>query len=303
MRTLRAKTTGLRKVSAASGFDCAAAFQKIARGCVANIKAHHGSACTGDAEAVHQIRVAITRLRAAVSFFARMVADAEWLRIKSEIAWLNIALGAARDSDVSMEYAARKRYQSWAQHRVSEELEQRRKKDHRRLVRCLRSDRFHRLIEAISAWIERGAWLTPEQPTARGTEAEPLKAYSAGRLDRWHRWLVRKGRRLDELNASQRHRLRIKAKRLRYMLEALREIGAIANASEFRHVHGPAKRLQRALGDFRDLKRFGSLAASSPLAGEGKRAKKRPPGYRQRREKLMGDAIEAYHGLKLAGAR
>ena len=232
-----------------------------------------------------------------------MVADAEWLRIKSEIAWLNVSLGAARDSDVAIDYATRKRYQSWAGHRIGEQLGQCRTRDHRRLVRCLRSKRFRRLIETMSGWIERGAWLMPEERMARGTDAEPLKAYSTRRLDSWRRWLVRKGRRLDELNASQRHRLRIKAKHLRYMLEALTEIVALRTASEFRRVRGPAKRLQRALGDLRDLKRFAGLAVSSPLAGEGKRAKKRPPGYRQRREKLMGDAVEAYHGLKQAGAR
>src|SRR4029434_4777431 len=78
--------------------------------CVAAIKAHHSSACAGDTEAVHQIRVAITRLRAAVAFFAPIVVDAEWLRLKKEIAWLNGPLGAARDSDVVVEYARRKRY-------------------------------------------------------------------------------------------------------------------------------------------------------------------------------------------------
>src|SRR4051812_35020717 len=62
--------------------DCATAFQKIALDCVAKVRLHHSSACAGDAEAVHQIRVAITRLRAAVSFFAPITLDAEWRRLK-----------------------------------------------------------------------------------------------------------------------------------------------------------------------------------------------------------------------------
>jgi CHAD domain-containing protein len=41
------------------------------------ISSHHSSACAGDPEAVHQLRVAIARLRAAVSFFAPMAMDAE----------------------------------------------------------------------------------------------------------------------------------------------------------------------------------------------------------------------------------
>ena len=121
MATRPTGTSSRRKAAAAAALDCATAFQKIALDCVAAIKAHHTSACAGDAEAVHQIRVAITRLRAAVAFFAPIVVDAEWLRLKKEIAWLNGPLGAARDSDVVVEYARRKRYRAWAQRMIGEQ--------------------------------------------------------------------------------------------------------------------------------------------------------------------------------------
>jgi CHAD domain-containing protein len=100
MRDYPTGTSSRHKAAEAAGLDCAAVFQKIGLDCVASIKAHHTNACAGDAEAVHQIRIAITRLRAAVAFFAPIVVDAEWLRLKKEIAWLNGSLGAARDSDV-----------------------------------------------------------------------------------------------------------------------------------------------------------------------------------------------------------
>jgi hypothetical protein len=70
------------------------------------------------------------------------------------------------------------------------------------------------------------------------------------------------------------------------MLEALAKV---RGCSGFRHLHGPAKRLQGALGDLRDLKRFADLADSG---GE-----KHPPGYRHRKEKLLNAAIEAYRGF------
>ena len=156
MRAHPVETSSRRKAAEAARLDCAAAFQKMALDCVAAIKAHHSSACAGDAEAVHQIRVAITRLRAAVAFFAPIVVDAEWLRLKKEIAWLNGPLGAARDSDVVVEYARRKRYRAWAQRKIGEQLDQRQMRDHRRLVRCLRSARTQRLIAAMAGWIRAG---------------------------------------------------------------------------------------------------------------------------------------------------
>jgi CHAD domain-containing protein len=300
MRDHPTGTSSRRKAADVVGLDCATAFQKMTLECVAAIKAHHSSACAGDAEAVHQIRVAITRLRAAVLFFAPIVVDAEWRRLKEEIAWLNGPLGAARDSDVVMEYARRKRYHAWAQRMIGEHLDQRQMQDHRRLVRCLRSARTQRLVAATAAWIRQGPWL---QRYKRRKQAEALQSYCARKLDRWHEWLVRKGKRLKSLGASRRHRLRIKAKRFRYMLEALTETAALRGRSEFHHLHRPAKRLQRALGDMRDLQRFAGLASGSPQVENGKRGKKHPPGYRHRKEKLLGAAIAAHHDLKCAGVR
>ena len=294
MRVHPTGTSSRRKAAEAAGLDCAAAFQKMALGCVADIKAHHTSACTGDAEAVHQIRVAITRLRAAVAFFALIVVDAEWLRLKQEIAWLNGPLGAARDSDVGVEYARRKRYRAWAQARIGQQLEQRQTQNHRRLVRSLRSARTQRLVAAMARWIKQGAWLGRYK---RRKDAEVLQSYCAGELNRWHDRLVRKGKRLKTLEASRRHRLRIKAKRFRYMLEALTETVALRGRGEFHHLHRSARRLQRALGDMRDLERFAGLADGSPLAENGKRGRKHPPGYRDRREKLLDAAIAAHRDL------
>jgi len=300
MRDHPTGTSGRRDAAEAAGLDCAAAFQKMALGCVAAIKTHHGSACAGDAEAVHQIRIAITRLRAAVAFFAPIVVDAEWRRLKEEIAWLNGPLGAARDSDVVVEYARRKRYSAWAQRMIGGQLDQRRMRDHRRLVRCLRSARTQRLVAAMADWIGQGAWL---EKYKRRKHAEALQPYCERELDRWHDRLVRKGKQLKTLGASRRHRLRIKAKRFRYMLEALSQTVARWGRREFHHLHRPAKRLQRALGDMRDLERFAGLAGRSPQADNGNRGKKHPPGYRDRREKLLGAAIAAHRDLKHAGVR
>jgi CHAD domain-containing protein len=297
MRGRPTRTSSRDKAAEAAGLDCATAFQTMTLGCVADIKAHHSSACAGDAEAVHQIRVAITRLRAAVAFFTPIVVDAEWRRLKEEIAWLNGPLGAARDSDVVVEYARRKRYGAWAQRMIGEQLDQRQTRDHRRLVRGLRSVRAQRLIAALAGWIRQGPWLARYK---RRKHTEALRSYCVRELNRWHERLVRKGRHLKTLGASSCHRLRIKAKRFRYMLEALTETVTLWRRGEFLHLHRPAKRLQRALGDMRDLERFAGLAGGSPQADNGKRGKKHPPGYRHRREKLLGVAMAAHRDLKHA---
>jgi len=155
-------------------------------------------------------------------------------------------------------------------------------RDHRRLVRSLRSGRTQRLVIAMARWIKRGPWLE----RYRRSQNEALQDYCTRELGRWHKRLVRKGRHLKTLGASPRHRLRIKAKRFRYILEALRETDALQKPAEWRRLHRPAKQLQRTLGDLRDLARVAELAAGSP------------PGYRRRTEELLDAAVSAYRDLK-----
>jgi CHAD domain-containing protein len=290
---------GRRKAAEAASLDCAGAFQRIALDAVGAVRAHHAGACAGDAEAVHQIRVAITRLRAAVAFFAPVVADAEWLRLKREIAWLNGPLGDARDSDVIVEYARRKKYRAWVRAMAGEQLEQRQAQDHRRLVRCLGSARTQRLIAGLARWARQGTWLKRYK---QRKDVEALPAYCTGELNRWHERLIRKGKRLEDLGAERRHRLRIRSKRFRYMIEALTETVPLWSRGKCRHLHRPAKQLQRALGDMRDLERLAVLAKELSPAGNAKPETKRPPGYRRQRAKLFSAAAAAWRDLKHAEA-
>jgi len=283
--------------SVRTSLDCAAAFQKIAFDCVARVKVGHGGVSAGNPEAVHQMRVALTRLRAAVSFFAPMTADAKWRHLKKEIAWLNVSLGAARDSDVLVAYARRKRFRAWAQRRTDQGLDKCQARDHRRLVRRLDSQRFQSLMEAMTDWIKRGPWLRRWERNSLGKPAKPLKAYSERELNRWRQRLIRKGRRLESLGASRRHRLRIRTKRLRYMLEALTDIVPLHDRNEFRQLRRATKRLQQVLGDMRDLERFARLGAST----KGGRPAKKLPNHRRHRKKLLRVAAEALRSLKDAG--
>ena len=227
------------------------------------------------------------------AFFAPFVADAEWLRLKKEIAWLNISLGAARDSDVVVEIARHKRHRAWAQHAIGERSRSVSEAGSspagslpaRRPVST--PDRFNDGLD--QAW--SNGWRAGN--CGARNDAEPLPAYCERELNRWRKRLIRKGRHLETLNAARRHRLRIRIKRFRYMLEALSEIVPVRGRGKFAHVHRPAKRLQRTLGDLRDLKRFADLAASSPR-DKGQRGKKRPPGYRRQKEELLDAALKAY---------
>lgn len=280
----------------AARLDCANAFQRIALDCVADIRVHHGGACSGDAEAVHQMRVAITRLRAAVSFFAPMTTDAAWSRLKVELAWLNVLLGDTRDSDVLADYAGQQRYRAWITHVGGQRLNQRRMRDHGRLAIALHSVRYRRLMSSLSGWIQRGPWLKDSKDIAFG--GRDLRAYSEWKLRRWHKRLSRKGRHLATLDASRRHRLRIRVKRFRYMLEALARMLPPRDRARIRRMQKPARQLQGGLGDLRDLTRFGQAAVATQGAADARRRFIELPSFRKDERKILKLVSTAFRDLR-----
>jgi CHAD domain-containing protein len=270
------------------------AFQRIALDSVANIKACHSDACSGEAEAVHRMRVAVTRLQAAVSFFSPMTKDAVWPRLKAELSWLNTFLGAARDSDVLAEYARHRRYRASMLFVDRQRLSQRRMRDHGRLAIALRSVRYRRLVRSLSNWVEGGPWLKDSKRNASGRQ--DLKAYSESKLRHWHQRISRKGRHLATLDASRRHQLRIRVKRYRYMLEALEHLLPPRHRAKTRLIRKSAKQLQGWLGDLRDLKRFCRAAAASGSVSDSKRFIK-PASYRKNKRRTLNLVKSAFREL------
>ncbi len=267
--------------------DCATAFQLIARDCLAKMDAQRLGTIAGNEEALHQTRVAISQLRAAVAFFAPMTSDAAWPNIESEIEWLYAILGEARDADVMAALLRRKRYRKWAK-QVGAHDPMERSRLYHRVAACMRSARFRRLTAELSRWVERGPWLMRQDESAQRHRAVPLKAYRQQKLKRWHAGLVRKGRGLAAMGDKPRHRFRLKGKRYRYALESLNGICAASDRTRLRRLQKPVRDLQRALGDLRDLQRLRHIGTSPS----------RPPGYREHKKELLADAGEAFRGIK-----
>ncbi len=96
----RRKPRRRRGVSLDGGLTCRQAFRAIAQNCLRQIIVNERGMCAGDANSLHQMRIGLRRMRAAIIAFDKMVADSEKKRIKSELKWITNELGPARDLDV-----------------------------------------------------------------------------------------------------------------------------------------------------------------------------------------------------------
>jgi CHAD domain-containing protein len=242
---------------------CDTAFRVVARRHLADLTASHQATCQGDPAALHQMRIALTHLRATILFFSPMVDDAQRTQIRSELKWLNAHLGAVRDLDVAIErlrMTTNKRSLQANSHDRS--WERRRESSNRHLVRALRSPRYRRLVESTSDWIEHGPWSIAKGKRAAKKRAAPIAAYSLPKLTRWQDKLLEMSRKLPKLSVKKRHRLRLMNKKLCYSIEALAELSA---AKGFSRCQGALKHLRKAhksLGQLNDGASGESLAAS-----------------------------------------
>lgn len=245
-------------VALAPDVDVQSAFRMIARACLHQLVANQSMMLAGDAEGLHQMRVALRRLRAAISLFSDMLSDPQTEVLKGEFKWITGALGPAREFEIflkrAVEPAADRERDEPGITLVSRELRQKREDALARARAAVESPRFRDLALDTLAWIETGDWMRNSDDAAGILRERPVAAVAAEQLRRRWKKILKGGKRLYTLDPQRRHRLRIQAKKLRYAAEffatAFPRKKFIRRRKKF---VARLERLQDALGDLNDI--------------------------------------------------
>jgi len=197
------------------------ALKGILRACLAHLQANEDGMLEGaDVEYLHQMRVALRRMRSAFTIFNRLVPKEVTEHQVGEIKWLTSRLGAARDWDVFVtetlgRIPATGAWASSLDGFVSAARERQEKVDV--LAReAVTSRRYQELLLGLGAWISAEAWLGALDEEGRERMQQPARDFARAELERRHRKLVKGGEHLAALAPAERHRMRIAAKKLRY---------------------------------------------------------------------------------------
>ncbi len=201
-----------------------------------------------DAEAVHQMRVQIRRLRAAEALFAGVLRPPRRAR-PARLRWLARGLGRVRDLDViialledrhllELDGAEAARLED-----LLAALKERRWRAQRKLTARLSGGRWERLKAALKDWERHPRF------AGRGREDAMAARWLTDAIHREAgRVSARRGMTEREPAAADLHRLRIEVKRLRYVLDFHAETCGIAFDAERRL----ARQLQDCLGEIHD---------------------------------------------------
>ena len=270
---------GKAAIPLAPKMKTADAFRAIGRACMAQLVAHEQASLARDAHALHQVRVAIRRLRAALSLFSAIVAGEDVEKLKGELKWLGKQLGPARDADVFIAEVLTPQREAkpddagiaW----LLGKFEEARDAGYKAAIEALRSPRYRKLVIDALEWIEAGPWTETADDLKRLQRDQPVARFAADELARRRKKIRKGGKKLRRLDAEKRHKLRIRAKKLRYAMEFFAEaFPAKKSAKRRKQALAALKDFQDALGALNDVatrEKLASAVALSPGASSGKK--------------------------------
>lgn len=195
------------------------------------------------AEAVHQARVALRRLRVGLMLFRDILGREEQRRFDEGLRELAGVLGNARDLDVLVgELPAGS---------TRDRLMEARPVARRALDDRIAEKQTRMLMLALAEWLLVGEWR--DNPGADALRQQRLDEFAADALDRLLRKVRKHGRHLASLDPEHRHRLRKDAKKLRYAAEFFGSLFVTkTQRRRFRDFVRALKRLQNDLGALND---------------------------------------------------
>jgi len=241
-----------------AGMGTGRAFTLISRACIRHLIANMPATINRNSEALHQMRVALRRLRAAISLFSQVVSDDRINTIKTELRWLARELGPARDLDTLLIEVLKPLRKQYANESglvsINKMFARQRLKSYQRAHEAAQSARFRTLILDTAEWIEAGPWSTSDDPVMGACRELPIEIHAAEQLSRRRKRIKRRGAKIADMSPAQLHRLRIQVKKTRYAAEFFSNVyQGKQSAKRCKRILSSLTQLQDYLGRYNDI--------------------------------------------------
>lgn len=279
-----------------AGTPAADAFRRVGRACLHHLIGNAPAMRQNDPEGLHQMRVALRRFRAAISLFSPMVVDSQLASIKSGLRWMTGELAPARELDVFLAEVIEPERHRHSHDRqladLSGAIAERRAAAMARAAEAERSPRFRALLLEAAAWLETGPWTEAKDKRARRHRERPVEALAARELSRRRKKIKTKGRAIEELKPRDRHKLRIRTKKIRYAAQFFSTLfPGKKTAKRRKRLASCLDRLQKALGNLNDIAVRQGLTVEMARAG--------PPGEPGRRRAMAAGRIAGREEMRV----
>jgi inorganic triphosphatase YgiF len=242
------KAASVRLPAASSGAET---FGRIAAACLRHLLVNQPAAMEGSVEGIHQMRVAIRRLRALLMLYRPALDPRHRQHFDSELKRIGRIFGQARDWDVFctelLPQAGKHAELAEAVAALQAAAEPRRHGTHETFTAEALSPKFTTTILELAAWAEDGREMAGR--LGRAKLARPLKSLAPRWLHRLARKVKNRGKNMSRNNDAELHELRKSVKKLRYGIEFTESLFA---REKSRLYQKRCKALQETLGLIND---------------------------------------------------
>ena len=287
----RIKAVHAETVALSTDLDVSTVLQRVGRACVEHLVRNEDAALSGSAEGIHQMRVAVRRLRAIQSAFGPLLPKRHRRRASAGLRWFADILGEARNLDVFAETLlepARAALPAASEfERLARAVAERRKAAQAAVTEAILSPHYTGAVLDLLRWFDARGW---EAEGETDELRQPIGVVAPVLLERRRYKAKKRAKHFAKQSAPARHQLRIALKKLRYTAEALGSLYDPPAVEIFVH---RLKKLQDDLGDANDLQVGRHIVAA--LA----RSQAEAPSDTEARDGLGAGAT----GIALAGRR
>ena len=181
-----------------------------------------------DREAAHQMRVATQRMRSGLQLYRPLIPQTVSTAISNCIRAVTDALAPARYWDVFIEETLQPLEKEFPRHHPLQALVQtardKRETVYQSTTSAIQSRDYTLLLLDLSLWLEQRGWRKTLNRAQIEALDQPARRFARQVLNRYHKKVIRQGQRLATLDAVQRHRLRIRCRRLGYAAEIFADL-------------------------------------------------------------------------------
>lgn len=239
-------------------------FTTVLRGCFSHLLQAIPAAEDGrDPEGVHQLRVSLRRLRAALQLLGAIGVGSRLESLRADARWLAQSLSPARDWDVfqteTMPVVAEACPSVAGFAALGDIAERNRITAYRRIRTALADRRATTFLLGLGEWIEIRGWRAEVSPETLGQLAQPAIDFAGHLLQARHARVLKRGRHFKSLSSERRHELRLALKKLRYSADFLLPLHQDRKAAK--KYAGRLAALQQRLGCYNDMATTAALLA------------------------------------------
>ncbi|PPQ44382.1 CHAD domain-containing protein [Rhodopseudomonas palustris] len=272
-RTAKPGTGPAHDIVLSQNAGSAEAFRAIATELLRLTAAQQPKVRRRDPTGVHQMRIALRRMRAAISVFGELIEGRDTQRLKRELKWLAGRLAPARDLHL-LEVKIKSTQLGTGSPAFLKRLGSDRGAAFASASATVELQRFRKLMSDLQRWIDAGEWTRG----ANGAERPSAAEFGQQVLARRARKLNKRLEKLEQLDDEERHQVRIAAKKLNYAIGFFESLFDGRTGKRLERFRKHLKKLLDALGALNDV------AVHRKLAGKFSRratAKLDPDAARQ----------------------